>query len=252
MINIDGETETPYYYHFDGLGSVIALTDSGGTVAERYSYNVSGTPYNMSRVGNRFMFTGREYDYETGNYYMRARYYDPWLGRFLNPDPIGYADSMNLYQYCLNNPVNWTDPWGLRTRNNLGGWLYNRKETEAIVDRGRGPEPWSPWQHSNSAVYDFAHGKHQKDTFTPPPCKSQKTTLTATEFGNYLGGYLGTYHMGMAGYLGMRAAGNWYANPGWRPSNFLTGDDTLSIRDIDRGANDALQDSPPLDPAFMW
>ncbi|MFA6426662.1 MAG: RHS repeat-associated core domain-containing protein, partial [Phycisphaerae bacterium] len=124
---------------------VTALTDSGGTVAERYSYNVSGTPYNMSRVGNRFMFAGREYDYETGNYYMRARYYDPWLGRFLNPDPIGYADSMNLYQYCLNNPVNFTDPWGLDTlgihANGAHVWVTYTTDDGKTKDYGL-------WHHS--------------------------------------------------------------------------------------------------------
>jgi|GEM_PF-5189392 len=58
-------------------------------------------------------FTGREYETNTGLYYYRARYYNPAIGRFLQPDPIGYYDSLNLYQYCGNNPVNWIDPWGL-------------------------------------------------------------------------------------------------------------------------------------------
>jgi RHS repeat-associated protein len=50
---------------------------------------------------------------DTGLYYYRARMYSPELGRFLQPDPIGYADGMNVYVYCGNNPINWIDPWGL-------------------------------------------------------------------------------------------------------------------------------------------
>jgi len=86
-----------YYYHFDGLGNVIALNDSSGNIVEKYSYDVFGKPTirgpsnelrDTSSVGNRFMFTGREFDYETGNYYYRARYYKPSIGRFLQPDPV--------------------------------------------------------------------------------------------------------------------------------------------------------------------
>jgi len=58
------------------------------------------------------MFHGRRYDKETNLYYFRARYYDPIMGRFLSVDPMGYKDSMNLYQAFNQNPINFVDPFG--------------------------------------------------------------------------------------------------------------------------------------------
>ena len=106
--------ETKYYYHADRLGSIIALADSTGNLVDTYRYSVYGEVDNPGSLGNPFLYTGREYDLETGLYYYRARYYDAGLRRFLQPDPIGYLGGMNLYAYVLNNPVNWTDPYGLR------------------------------------------------------------------------------------------------------------------------------------------
>jgi RHS repeat-associated protein len=63
-------------------------------------------------VGNPYFFTGRRLDFETGLYYYRARMYSANLGRFLQTDPIGYADGINWYAYCGNNPVMFVDPTG--------------------------------------------------------------------------------------------------------------------------------------------
>ena len=102
-----------YYYHFDGLGSVAALSNNVGSIVERYSYDVFGEPNTTSCVGNPYMFTARRYDDESDLYYYRARYYESYIGRFLQTDPISYVDSMNLYTYIGNNSINGRDPRGL-------------------------------------------------------------------------------------------------------------------------------------------
>jgi RHS repeat-associated protein len=119
--------ETCYYYHYDGLGSVVALSNSAGNTIQTYEYNVYGqVAASDPNLTNPFMFTGRRFDFETGLYYYRARYYNPYIGRFLQTDPVGYGNGINWYHYCSNNPLNWVDPSGLLAvafydGNDLGG-----------------------------------------------------------------------------------------------------------------------------------
>jgi|GEM_PF-4199737 len=113
--------ETRFYYLRDALGSVIGIV--GGKFQresdrEFYLYDVYGKPSDASvpsAAGNPYFFTGRRLDTESRLYYYRFRTYDPESGRFLQTDPLGYADSMNLYEYVMSNPTNWIDPLGLAT-----------------------------------------------------------------------------------------------------------------------------------------
>ncbi len=118
-----------YFYHFDGLGSVVALSDVNSAPVERYAYDVFGRPtirdangveIAASAFANPYLFTGRAYDAETALYYYRARYYDYFTARFLQPDPIGYVDGLNLYAYVRNNPVARIDSLGLHINPPVG------------------------------------------------------------------------------------------------------------------------------------
>ncbi len=112
MIDV-ADSNAVYYYHYDGLGSVMALSDSNGDSIQSYEYSVYGqVAAEDPNHTNPYMFTGRRFDFETGLYYYRARYYNPYIGRFLQTDPIGYGDGINWYAYCSNNPVNFVDASG--------------------------------------------------------------------------------------------------------------------------------------------
>jgi RHS repeat-associated protein len=115
----------PIWYYQDAQGSTSHLADDHGNLIESYKYppveggapsiyDQNGNPLAASAVGNRFLFTGRDWIKEISLYDYRHRFYIPSLGRFLQPDPIGFAgDPANLYRYCRNNSVNNVDPSGL-------------------------------------------------------------------------------------------------------------------------------------------
>ena len=136
VLTLDRAGQT-YYYHQNSLWSVEVITDSRAAVVERYNYDAYGFPTVLnllpanpwgtahSAIGNSWMFTGRQFDEETGVYFYRARYYDAVKGRFLQRDPLEYLDGMNLYAaYFVPNAL---DPDGL-------GWI------KKIIDAIKGAE----------------------------------------------------------------------------------------------------------------
>ncbi len=141
LMNIDGHVYTvthgvsgvatfdDYDLVKNAQGDVVALVDGNGNLIAKYTYDAWGVPtvYNPDGTVNTdptfigninpYRYRSYLYDVENGLYYLQTRYYDPVIGRFLTPDKIRYLDpntlnGLNLYAYCNNNPVMYSDPTG--------------------------------------------------------------------------------------------------------------------------------------------
>ena len=103
------------YYHRDEQLSTVFVTDGHRNVQNSYQYDAFGMSLGTTeKLNNRIRYTGQQYDDVTGQYYLRARYYNPVAGRFMQED-VYQGDGLNLYAYCGNNPVVYYDPSGYYT-----------------------------------------------------------------------------------------------------------------------------------------
>ena len=113
-----GNVKTDYqYYTQNAHGDVVNLTDADGAITKSYTYDAFGVEQNIDDADtNAFRYCGEYYDSETGTVYLRARYYNPSIGRFISRDSYagnnGSPLSLNLYTYCQNNPIAAIDPSG--------------------------------------------------------------------------------------------------------------------------------------------
>ena len=119
----------------DARGSIALSTNGYGTAPQINSYDEYGQP-DANNTG-RFQSTGQVWLPELGMYYCKARIYSPKLGRFMQTDPIGYEDNVNLYGYTANDPVNGIDPSGLFSAKSFAqAFLANYGPAFSGGDRG--------------------------------------------------------------------------------------------------------------------
>jgi RHS repeat-associated protein len=127
-----------YFYLSDEIGSVRHVTDASGKIVATYDYDAFGVPTQTTgNLENPFRYTGREIEPALGCYFLRARYYDFALGRFLEPDPLWNLNDdpidLNPYLYARNNPVAFRDPTGAVAVNGLGPEDLNKLSDEDLV-----------------------------------------------------------------------------------------------------------------------
>ncbi len=119
-----------YYYLHNEHSDVTSLVDEDNKVKNSYEYDVFGDLIKSEEeVNNEFKYYEQQWDNETHLLYLRARYYNPTVGRFTQED-IYRGDGLNLYAYVKNNPVMWVDPSGYLTQRELAATVAGMTDEE--------------------------------------------------------------------------------------------------------------------------
>ena len=163
------------YYHRDEQLSTVFVTDGQGEIRNSYQYDAFGIPLETTeQLNNRIRYTGQQYDDVTGQYYLRARYYNPVAGRFMQED-VYQGDGLNLYAYCGNNPVVYDDPSGYASTSIGKACPPQGKISESVDESGKTPSltqknvgvPTLPEgsQWERNVLNSFAGGKATPTTY---------------------------------------------------------------------------------------
>ena len=198
LISSDSENAKTYYHYVcDEQGSVSHIIrgedkENGSAVQDKdqdrvlnhYEYDVFGNTISCEeRVANRFRYQREQYDPITRQYYLRARYYNPVIGRFIQEDTY-YGDGLNLYEYCRNNTITYKDPTGHNicpTQRDLyhkykeegmsPQEAYQKMRKELGLDSksgykdsgvGNGKDPWRSYESGSSSLQDIANKAAQE------------------------------------------------------------------------------------------
>ena len=154
-----------YYYHQDEQLNTALITNRNGEIKNQYQYDAFGNGLEtIEELFNRIRYTEQQYDQTTEQYYLRARYYNPKLGRFMQED-VYQGDGLNLYVYCRNNPVLYYDPSGYSCKNS-GEINGDGGNTEATTNKYQKASLWERITKRKASVNELH--PNPSDEFSNP------------------------------------------------------------------------------------